>query len=248
MPVRKKPRAPKPRAAKPAAPARPKRADGRTKAGAPDLRRVKGSVSRDRIVDSAIELFSQRGYAATGVSGIVRAAGIEKSALYWHFGSKEGLLAAVFDRMDTEFVEQILKQSVGSDVRPEDGLNLFIDGLQQIVAKNGHIVRLLLSVSIERSQVSAETRAAMQRVFDRTRLAVAHGFEQALGVQLPDVDLIARLVLAYLWEASVRAQIDPKGVDHARFFGHLRRLIALDVDHQLERLGARREFPRPPRR
>jgi AcrR family transcriptional regulator len=249
MPVRKKTRTARPRAAKPApSAARAKRGDGRTKAGAPDLRRVKGSVSRDRIVDSAIELFSQRGYAGTGVSGIVRAAGIEKSALYWHFGSKEGLLAAVFDRMDTEFVEQILKQSVGSDVSPGAGLNLFIDGLQQIVARNGHIVRLLLSVSIERSQVSKETRAAMQRVFDRTRLAVAHGFEQALGVQLPDVDLIARLVLAYLWEASVRAQIDPQGVDHARFFAHLRRLIALDVDHQLERLGARRELARAPRR
>ena len=62
----------------------------------------------------------------------------------------------------------------------------------------------------------------MERIFERTRLAVAQGFEQALGVKLPDVDLIARLALAYLWEAAVREQIDPKGVDHARFFAHLR--------------------------
>ena len=227
---------------------RPKKEVGRTKAGAPDRRQLKGSESRDRIVDSAIDLFSERGYAATGVSGIVRAAGIEKSALYWHFGSKEGLLAAVFDRMDTEFVERILKRSVRRDITPEEGLNLFVDGLKQIVEQNGHIVRLLLSVSIERSRVSAETRAAMERVFERTRLAVSHGFEQALGVKLPDVDLIARLTLAYLWEASVRAQIDPKGVDHERFFAHLRRLIALDVDHQLERMGAQRTLVRGQRR
>jgi AcrR family transcriptional regulator len=218
------------------------------KSGQPDRRRLKGMASRDRILDSALELFSQRGYAGTGVSGIVRGAGIEKSALYWHFGSKEGLLAALFDRMDTEFVERILERSVGSEIRPERGLDLFIEGLKQIVEQNGHIVRLLLSVSIERSKVSAETRAAMQRVFDRTRVAVARGFEQSLGVELPDVDLIARLTLAYLWEAAVRAQIDPEGVDHERFFGHLKRLIALDVDHQLERMSQQREFVRTPRR
>jgi AcrR family transcriptional regulator len=209
-------------------------ADGKAK---PDRRRLKGMASRDRFLDSALELFSQRGYAATGISGIVRAAGIEKSALYWHFGSKEGLLAALFDRMDAEFVEGILKRTVRSDVGPEQSLNAFVDGLKEIAVRNGHVVRLLLSVSIERSQVSKETRAAMERVFERTRAAVAEGFERTLGVQLPDVDLIARLTLAYLWEASVRAQIDPKGVDHDRFFAHLRRLIALDVDHQIARLG-----------
>jgi AcrR family transcriptional regulator len=219
----------------------------KTKRGTADRRRLKGLESRDRILDSALELFSQRGYAATGVSGIVKGAGIEKSALYWHFGSKEGLLAALFDRMDAEFVEGILKRAVGSDVRPEQGLDLFVDGLRQIVEQSGHIVRLLLSVSIERSQVSAETRAAMERVFERTRLAVAHGFEQALGVKLPDVDLIARLALAYQWEAAVRAQIDPDGVDHPRFFAHLKRLIALDVDHQLQRMGQQREFMRASR-
>jgi hypothetical protein len=98
----------------------------------------------------------------------------------------------------------------------------------------------MLSVSLERSSVSAEARAAMQRIFERTRLAVAAGFEQALGVKLPDVDLIARLVLAYLWEAAVRAQVTPRAVEHERFFAHLRRLIVLDVEHQLGVLGAGR--------
>jgi hypothetical protein len=77
----------------------------------------------------------------------------------------------------------------------------------------------------------------MLRIFERTRIAVAAGFQQALGVTLPDVDLIARLSLAYLHEASVRAQVDPKGIDLERFFLHLRRLIALDVAHQVESYG-----------
>jgi AcrR family transcriptional regulator len=204
-----------------------------------DRRKLKGMMSRDRILDSALELFSQRGYAATGVDDISRAARIEKTALYWHFGSKEGLLAAVLDRMDEEFVERIAKRVAERGGNTDERLDLFVSGLRRLVSERGQMVRLMLSVSIERSQVSAEAREAVQRIFERTRLAVAAGFEQALGVKLPDIDLIARLCLAYQFEAAVRAPIDPDGVEYERFFAHLRRLIVLDVEHQLAELGVK---------
>ena len=65
-------------------------------------------------------------------------------------------------------------------------------------------------------------------------------------MRLPDVDLIARLTLAYLWEAAVRDHVDPKGVEHDRFFAHLRRLIVLDVEHQLAAMGASVDASRRP--
>jgi AcrR family transcriptional regulator len=214
-----------------------KRAAAKAKAGGADLRKLKGEVSRDRILDSALALFSARGYAATGVYDIARAAKIEKTALYWHFGSKEGLLAAVLDRMDAEFVDDVSKRVAERGGDSDERLDVFVKGLRQLVVKRGHFVRLMLSVSLERSAVSEETRAAVQRIFERTRIAVAIGFKQALGVELPDVDLIARLCLAYMDEASVRAQVDPRNVEHERFFAHLRRLIVLDVEHQLAQMG-----------
>jgi len=48
----------------------------------------------------------------------------------------------------------------------------------------GHLVRLTLDVVIVRSRVSTESRAALQRVMDRTRTAVVAGLVQALGVKL----------------------------------------------------------------
>ncbi len=212
-----------------------RRAAAKRKAGGADLRKLKGEVSRDRILDSALALFSARGYAATGVYDIARAAKIEKTALYWHFGSKEGLLAAVLDRMDAEFVESSSKRVAeqgGDDSNQR--LDLFVKGLKGLAAKRGHMIRMLLSISIERSHLSEDTRDTIQRIFDRTRDALALGFEEALGVKVPEIDLISRLCLAYLHEASVRAQIDPRGVEHDRFFAHLRRLIVLDVNHQLD--------------
>ena len=61
-------------------------------------------------------------------------------------------------------------------------------------------------------------------------------------------DLIARLALAYLDEASVRAAIDPDGAEHERFFAHLRRLIALDVEHQIREAGLAVDPTRLPKR
>ena len=48
---------------------------------------------RERLLEAATQLFAERGYAATGVAAICEAAGVAKPALYWHFGSKEELLA-----------------------------------------------------------------------------------------------------------------------------------------------------------
>jgi AcrR family transcriptional regulator len=202
----------------------------------PDRRRLKGEASRERILDAAVQLFSERGYAGTGVQDIARAAGIEKAALYWHFGSKAGLLAAVLDRMDAEFVDRIVKR-VAEGAGPDERLDRFVNGLKRLAAESGHLVRLQLGVAIERAGVSADSQRAVQRIHDRTRDAVVAGFEQVLGVRLPDVDLIARLLQAYLYEASVRAVVDPDGVEHDRFFAHLRRLIVLDVEHQVRASG-----------
>jgi len=50
------------------------------------------------LLDVALSLFSQRGYAAVGVQEIVEAAGLTKPTLYHYFGSKKGLLEALLDR------------------------------------------------------------------------------------------------------------------------------------------------------
>jgi AcrR family transcriptional regulator len=203
-----------------------------------DRRRLKGEASRERILDAALRLFAERGYSATGVHEIARQAKIEKAALYWHFGSKEGLLAAVLDRMDAELIERIHKQVFLSG-SADDRLDRFIHGLRVLVTEHPYIVRLTLGIALERAHVSPVSRAAVQRIFDRTRDAVIEGFRQSIGAELPDLDLIARLVLAYLYEAAVREIVDPGQADHARFFAHLRRLLVLDLAHQTREAGVK---------
>ena len=56
--------------------------------------------TRERIVEEAMRLFSQNGYAATSITKIEAAAGLTPGAggIYHHFSSKEAVLAAGIER------------------------------------------------------------------------------------------------------------------------------------------------------
>jgi AcrR family transcriptional regulator len=54
--------------------------------------------SRERILLSAKHLFARNGYENTSTVAIAREAGTSESQLMKHFGSKQGLLAAILDR------------------------------------------------------------------------------------------------------------------------------------------------------
>ena len=54
--------------------------------------------SHDRILMAAKHLFARGGYENTSTVAIAREAGTSESQLMKHFGSKQGLLGAIFDR------------------------------------------------------------------------------------------------------------------------------------------------------
>ncbi|PKN86694.1 MAG: TetR/AcrR family transcriptional regulator [Chloroflexi bacterium HGW-Chloroflexi-8] len=51
---------------------------------------------RTELIKSACILFSQRGYDAVGVQELVDSVGVTKPTLYHYFGSKQGVLEAIF--------------------------------------------------------------------------------------------------------------------------------------------------------
>jgi len=64
--------------------------------GAKTSRRAKpADESRQRILEAAFEIANELGYEGTTISKISARSGISASSIYWHFGSKDGLLAAV---------------------------------------------------------------------------------------------------------------------------------------------------------
>ncbi len=61
--------------------------------------------TRNRLLRAAVGIFDRKGYATASVREIAEAAGVAKPALYYHFGSKEGLLVAILNLAAHEFTE-----------------------------------------------------------------------------------------------------------------------------------------------
>lgn len=53
--------------------------------------------ARERLLETATELFAEKGYAGTSVREIVEKAGVSKPVLYYYFKSKEGLFYAIME-------------------------------------------------------------------------------------------------------------------------------------------------------
>ena len=66
----------------------------------------RGESTRMRILDSAEHLFSERGVNGASLRTIVAHAGVNTAAVHYHFGSKNGLLEAVFARRTVPIAEE----------------------------------------------------------------------------------------------------------------------------------------------
>jgi AcrR family transcriptional regulator len=89
--------------------------------GRPPREVPQGDATRQRIVESAVELFAELGYHETGVAEIGRRAGVRQGALYYHIGSKEQLL---YDVLRKHVEESLRGESAiaATDLPPEEKL------------------------------------------------------------------------------------------------------------------------------
>jgi AcrR family transcriptional regulator len=114
--------------------------------------------SHDRILQAGRRLFAEDGYENTTTSAIARLAGTSESQLIKHFGSKEGLLEAVFEQTWQRMAHGVRKvqETPGSPLDKLRALTeLFISGLERDkemrtlmllegrrIRKHGHMVLL----------------------------------------------------------------------------------------------------------
>lgn len=70
-------------------------------------RTPRGSATRNKIIQVALHLFAERGIDGVSLNDINKAAGQRnKNATHYHFGSKQGLLQAIFDRHEPALAER----------------------------------------------------------------------------------------------------------------------------------------------
>src|SRR5271166_2308364 len=68
-----------------------------------------GGSTRDRILDVALDLFTEQGFDGTSLREIAEQLGVTKAAIYYHFASKDDILMALHMRLH-EFSKDALSR------------------------------------------------------------------------------------------------------------------------------------------
>jgi AcrR family transcriptional regulator len=72
------------------------------------------AAGRECLLEQAEQLFFAHGYHGVSVRDIVQACGLSNAALYYHFGSKENLYAAVIQGFVTSVLQPVQEAATGS--------------------------------------------------------------------------------------------------------------------------------------
>jgi len=93
--------------------------------------------TKRRILDSAYELFYRKGFSRVGVDEIAALASVTKRTLYYHFKSKDDLLAAVLDLHHMLALARIRKYEARYSGNADDFITVLFSELARWSAKDG---------------------------------------------------------------------------------------------------------------
>jgi AcrR family transcriptional regulator len=99
----------------------------------------------ERLLEAALELFTQRGYAATSVREVCLAANVTKPVLYYYFKSKEGLYLEIMNGIGRLFDQKVAELNSTSGSVRNRLIHLF-GGMFDSAHNNLGAVRLAYSI------------------------------------------------------------------------------------------------------
>jgi len=192
------------------------------------------SESRKQILDAALSLFAQKGYAATTVREIVDAVGVTAPSLYYYFGNKEGLYLELM-QTHCAMIDEVLTQHAHTSESARLRLKNLVGKIFQHVVDDRNFFRLMFTIYYGPSQGAPECdfisyhgkfHAAIKRILDE---GIAAGEIQPGNSG--HMSLIVRGVVQLAMEEQIkndREKIDRTGIQKI-------------LDLILDRLEGRRE-------
>jgi len=196
----------------------------------PTKKQQQGEQSRALILDATERLMATRGYAATSISDIRKACGLPPSSIYWHFGSKEGVLAAVMERGADRFFAAI---PTSEDA---DGQLAVLSRLQ---LRHPLFLRLFYMLSLERSDDPA-VAGVVRRVRDTAIRRFRAAITRLLPADAPPakaervVTELTALAVALSDGVFFAEHLEPDGTDVGRMYRRLSAAVTALIPILLE--------------
>jgi AcrR family transcriptional regulator len=141
--------------------------------------------TRRRILDAAYELFFRKGFSRVGVDEVASFARVTKRTLYYHFRSKDELLAAVLELQHDLALSRIRKHADRYTGRAEEMLTVLFKELARWSAKPGWTGAGFTRLAMELADLPGHPARAVAK---RHKAAVESWWTDVLdkaGVSLP---------------------------------------------------------------
>jgi AcrR family transcriptional regulator len=169
---------------------------------------------RERLLDTAYELFSRRGIRGVGIEEVIERAGVAKATLYRHFPSKDDLVLAFLERRQQEWTHDIhAAQTRQRDAGPEERILAIFDVLDERFREKDFDAYLFFNALLEMGADHAAGRASVRHV-ENIRSIVR---DLAVEAELRDTD-----AFAHSWRILMKGSIvaaaegDPDAAQRAK--------------------------------
>lgn len=182
---------------------------------------------RDRLVSTALKLFCQYGFHATGIDTVLAVSGVAKTTLYRYFKSKDELILAALRKQDEDFRNSFMRKVERSSERPAERLLAMFDVYQEWSKSSDFYGCTFVNASAEFSDLSSPIHALCA---EHKRLMLRYIQELAEAAGIEDGDYLAKQLMMLIDGATVLTQVTGK----AELF-HQAKKTAKELLHQKER-------------
>jgi TetR/AcrR family transcriptional regulator len=185
----------------------------------PRARREVEAGGRARLLAAAMRLFATKGYAGTSVRDILKAAEVTAPALYYHFGSKEGLFLALA-REGVQRSNAARQEALEGEVGAIDRIRrycLAIVAVRREFAELAWVVEAILTGPPEAAP-RFDFRGELERMFRQLEGLIRQGIEtgelrrcdptRAAVVLLGLIEVASRLRLAEIVGLTLDAEVE----------------------------------------
>ncbi|MYR43491.1 TetR family transcriptional regulator [Streptomyces sp. SID5910] len=172
-------------------------------------RRTESADTRDRILTTAREEFSERGYEKTSVRGIAKAAGVDPALVHHYFGTKEQVFEAA---VEVAFAPALEAPGAVAD-GPLDGvgerLTRFVLGVWENPATRAPLLAVFRSAVNNETAVTVFRRLIAAQLLRRVA-AQLNVPDAELRVELAAAQLVGCAMLRYVIKVEPLASADPE--------------------------------------
>lgn len=106
-------------------------------------RQKQAEQTKANLIDSALKVFSTKGFSASTTKDIAKQAGVTDGLIYHYFKSKQDLLSAVLERHTLIHQIHVMISGLRDDMDLEDVVNEYVRSLFQLLEENSDLIVMI---------------------------------------------------------------------------------------------------------